>query len=68
MCLKKHSVIPCFYKREQGRDGEGSGAEGRGEKGRGVNMLHTDRHTEPPTKRILEEHSLLKKVGIITKF
>ena len=38
--------------------------EGRGEKGRGVKMLHTyihtDRHTEPPTKRVLEEHSLLK--------
>ena len=21
---------------------------------------HTDRHTDPPTKRVLEEHSLLK--------
>ena len=26
-----------------------------------VKMLHTDiRHTEPPIKRVLEEHSLLK--------
>ena len=23
--------------------------------------IHTDRHTDPPTKRVQEEHSLLKK-------
>ena len=63
MCFKKHCVIPCnivLYLIE---------GEGRGEKGRGVKMLHTYihtdiqtyRHTEPLTKRVLEEHSLLKK-------
>ena len=39
--------------------------EGRGEKGRGVTYIQTDIqiyiHTEPPTKRVLEEHSLLKR-------
>ena len=38
--------------------------------GRGVKMLHTDiqtdRHTEPPTKRVLEDHSLLKIFSIIS--
>ena len=42
---------------------EGRG-EGRGEKGRDAKVLQTyiqtDRHTDPPTKRVLEEHSLLK--------
>ena len=38
---------------------EGEGIRGRG-KGRGAKVLHTDIHTELPTKRVLEEHSLLK--------
>ena len=40
------------------------GGEGRGEKGRGVEMLHTYvqtyRHTDPLTKWVVEELSLLK--------
>ena len=34
--------------------------------GRGVKMLdvQTDRHTEPQTKRVLEEHSLLKIIAV----
>ena len=44
----------------------GEGGEGRGKKGRRAKVLqtyrHTDRHTDPPTKRVLEEHSLLKSL------
>ena len=40
--------------------------------GRGVKMLltyrQTDRHTEPLTKRVLEEHSLLKTEMLPEKF
>jgi hypothetical protein len=46
---------------------EGDGRRGEGERGgerRGAKVLHTDsltyRHTDPPKKRVLEEHSLLK--------
>ena len=56
----------------EGRDVEEWGGMGRGEKGRGVKMLHTDRHTdiqtEPLTKRVLEEHSLLKRENILNLF
>ena len=41
--------------------------KGRGGERRGGELkcyihtyIHSDRHTEPPTKRVLEEHSLLK--------
>ena len=34
--------------------------KGKGEKGRGAKVLHMYRHTDPPTKRVLEENSLLK--------
>ena len=41
-----------------------SEGEGRGGEKRGAKVLHTykhtDGHTDPPTKRVLEEHSLLK--------
>ena len=40
----------------------GEGRVGEGE--RGANVLHTDRRTDPPTKRVLEEHSLLKIMWI----
>ena len=48
----------------EGRDGEGRGEEGRGVKGRGEKGSQnvTYIHTEPPTKRVLEEHSLLKYI------
>ena len=32
----------------------------RGEKRRGAKVIKTYRHTDPPTKWVLEEHSLLK--------
>ena len=38
----------------------GRGGMGRGEKGRGLLKNVTDIQTEPLTKRVLEEHSLLK--------
>ena len=49
---------------------KGRGGEGLGGEGWGVKMLHTyihtDRHrdiqTEPLTKQVLEEHSLLIKI------
>ena len=33
----------------------------RGGEGRGAKVLHTDRNTDPPTKLVLGEHSLLKR-------
>ena len=57
----------------EGREGEGiggRGVEGMREKGRGAKGLRhtyrqTYRHTDPPTKRVLEKHSLLKTLYII---
>ena len=37
-----------------------------GEKERGAKVLKTYRHTDPPTKRVLEEHSLLKNTYILS--
>ena len=55
---------------EEGRGGEGRGGERRG--GDLKCYIQTDiqtyRHTDPPTKRVLEEHSLLKIVFKIFVF
>ena len=36
--------------------------ENNEKEGRGAKVLQTDRHTDPPTKRVLVEHSLLINV------
>ena len=33
----------------------------------GAKVLQTYRHTDPPTKRVLEEYSLLIKVEVLIK-
>ena len=47
----------------KGREGDGRGCEGRGGELRGgeVKMLHTD----PPTKRVLEEHLLHEIIVLV---
>ena len=61
MRFKIHSVIPCIYKRDYSTGGN----RGRGGEGKCYiqTYIHTDRHTDPPTKWVLEEHALLKKYG-----
>ena len=56
MRLKIHSVIACIYKRDYSTGGKGMGAS------------VTYRQTDPPTKRVLEEHLLLKNNSVSDNF
>ena len=45
---------------KEGRGAKGEGREGEKRGGELKSYGHTDRHTDPPTKGVLEEHLLLK--------